>query len=283
MMKVLLYYKYTRIPNPDLWVQQHHDFCRTHNITGRILIGDEGINGTCAGSKKALHAYKSFVHSFSELKDIWFKEHDVQKPPFKNLQVKCRKEIVTLGVTANPSHGTYITPHEIHNAQQEILFFDVRNKIEWQVGRFQGAQHANIEFFRELPEKIQEYSHLKHHPIILYCTGGIRCEKAYDLFKKKGFTNVKQLRGGIYNYCRQYPDRLFQGSCFVFDERKQIQFTSQGVTTHIPEEKIISTCDFCGKKSNRIVNDEREKHKMVLCCILCDKQLDISRVRCTKT
>jgi UPF0176 protein len=278
-MKVLLYYQYETITDPEAWVEQHQDFCVHHNILGRILIGKEGINGTCAGSEQAIQKYKTFVHSLPGFENILFKEHEVEKNPFKNLQIKCRKEIVTLGVTADPSKGKYITPKEVNETQEEIIFFDVRNNVEWQVGRFPNALHPHIEFFRELPEKIDSYTHLKDKPIVLYCTGGIRCEKAYDLFKKKGFVNVKQLKGGIYNYCMHYPKGLFQGSCFVFDKRMHIRFTENGVTETIPEENIISSCDFCGTKSNRIVNDEREKHKMVICCEHCDKQLDISRVR----
>ena len=118
---------------------------------------------------------------------------------------------------------------------------------------------------------------------MLYCTGGIRCEKASSLFLQDGFKEVYQLEGGIYNYLTKFPNGFFDGTCFVFDDRMQIVYDDKGdavFADNLPEEKVISSCDFCGKKSARIVNDERQSMRcLVVCCDDCDRKLDVSRVR----
>ncbi len=267
------------------------ELCEPPQIIGRILIAEEGINGTCAGSVEATDAYKEYMKQKQEFCDIWFKEQEVSHIPFKKLQIRARKEIVALGVEdLDPQEGgVHLKPAEVNKMVEEdnsVVFFDVRNEVEAKVGRFENAITPKIEFFRELPAVVDQYEDLKEKKVILYCTGGIRCEKASALFKKKGFKNVYQIEGGIYNYCNQYPNGHFKGTCFVFDDRMQIGF-EEGVQVQeeqeVPDEKIISHCDFCNGKTKRVVNDERNNgHHLVICCEKCDKELDISRIRFKK-
>lgn len=292
--KVLLFYKYITLKDPAALVAEMKAFCEQHKLLGRILIAEEGINGTCAGTPQATDAYKTYMRQKQEFGDIWFKEQDVSHVPFKKLQIRARKEIVALGVEGlDPQKGgVHLKPAEVNKMVDEgkknssVVFFDVRNDVEAKVGRFENAITPKIEFFRELPSVIDQYENLKNKKVILYCTGGIRCEKASALFKKKGFEHVYQIEGGIYNYCNQYPDGHFKGTCFVFDDRMQIGF-EDGLQVQeeqeVPDEKIISHCDFCNAKTKRVVNDERHNgHHLVVCCEDCDKALDISRIRFKK-
>ncbi len=291
---VLLFYKYTKLTDSAALVAEMKVFCEQHNLLGRILIAEEGINGTCAGTPEATEAYKKYMQEKQEFNDLWFKEQNISHIPFKKLQIRARKEIVALGVEdLDPEDGgIHLKPAEVNKMVDEgkkdnsVVFFDVRNEVEAKVGKFENAVTPKIEFFRELPSVIDQYEDLKDRKVILYCTGGIRCEKASALFKKKGFKNIYQIEGGIYNYCNQFPDGHFKGTCFVFDDRMQIGF-EEGLQVkeeqEVPDEKIISHCDFCNVKTKRVVNDERNNgHHLVICCETCDKELDISRIRFKK-
>lgn len=283
---VLLYYKYQDIEEPEAFAENHREFCQEHNLVGRVLIGKEGINGTVAGTGKQTDAYKAYVRSQEGFKDMIFKEHACDHLPLKDLQVKVRPEIVTLNHDADPKDAAqHLSPEEFHELAEQslkddsIILLDARNRIESQVGRFRGAVCPDITFFREFPEAVKGLD-LKGKKVGMYCTGGIRCEKASAIVKSLGAKKVYQLQGGIYEYCKTFPDGLFEGSCFVFDDRMQISFAGEGPTTSIPQERIISHCEFCQEKSNRIVNDERRRHRhLIICCEACDKQHDISRIR----
>jgi len=288
--RVLLYYKFHPIDNPEQFTQEHKEFCSKHNLVGRILIGKEGINGTCAGLPEDIRVYKEFVHSIKGFEDLWFKEHAIEKLPLQKLKVQCRKEIVALGREVNMENtGTYLSAQQFHHMVEQsfhdpsIVVLDGRNEIEARVGKFKNALAPPIRFFRELKEEIKKeaYQHIKDKKVLMYCTGGIRCEKASALLKEEGFGDVYQLHGGIYNYLKHYPSGHFEGTCFVFDDRMQITIDHDGAkNADFPQEKIISHCDFCHQQSNRVVNDERkEKRYLVICCPECDKKYDVSRIR----
>ena len=196
--KVLLFYKYVKLADPATLVAEMKAFCEEHKLLGRILIAEEGINGTCAGTLEATDAYKKYMQQKQEFSDIWFKEQDISHIPFKKLQIRARKEIVALGVEGLDAAegGIHLKPAEVNKLVEEgtkdnsVVFFDVRNEVEAKVGKFENAVTQKIEFFRELPSVVDHYKELKNKKVILYCTGGIRCEKASALFKKKGFKNV---------------------------------------------------------------------------------------------
>lgn len=289
--KVLLYYKYLPIQNPEKFTQAHKEFCEKHNLLGRIIIAEEGISGTCAGTIEKVNSYIAYVHSLSGFEDVIFKEHLADSMPFKKLKIRLKKEIVVSRFKDIDlsKRGMYISPEEFNELYEKsktdnsIVIFDVRNEIESKIGRFKNAITPKIRFFRHLQDILDSYEYLKDKKILLYCTGGIRCEKASSLMIQKGFENVHQLDGGIYNYCKKFPSGNFLGTCLVFDDRMHVYFDENGNAINsdkIPEEKIISYCDFCGIKCGRVVNDERkhERH-LVVCCEGCDMKLDVSRVR----
>ncbi len=290
--QVLLYYKFHPIENPSQFTKEHKEFCEKRNLVGRILIGAEGINGTCTGLPKDIEAYKDYVHSLKGFEDMWFKEHIVSELPLKNLRIKCRKEIVSLGAEVDMGKtAEYLSPEEFHSMVElsfhddSIVILDGRNQIEARIGKFRNAVVPQVRFFRELKDEIKKenYVPLKEKKILMYCTGGIRCEKASAMLKEEGFKDVYQLHGGIYNYLKTYPNGYFDGTCFVFDDRMQVVFKEGGEVINgsaAPEEKIISHCDFCQSKSNRVVNDERKERRfLVICCDECDRQHDVSRIR----
>ena len=291
--KILLFYKYQNIENPEKFAQEQRRFCSDNSLTARIIIAKEGINGTCAGKIDDADSYVRHIHLIGGLEDVVFKEHFVGFNPLKKIKVQVKNEIVNSrfnGVDLSKKGG-YISPAEFNEffekskTDESIVFMDVRNFIEAKVGRFKGAVVPKIKFFRELKEIIKEYSYLKDKKVVLYCAGGIRCEKASSLLLKDGFKEVYQLEGGIYNYCKKFPNGNFEGACFVFDDRMRVAFDESGnaVDGMLPEEKIISICDYCGKKSVRVVNDERQSERcLVLCCEECDKKSDVSRIRSGK-
>ncbi len=286
--KVELYYKYRPVENPEKFTKEHREFCEKHNLVGRIIIAKEGINGTCAGTFEEVQAYMDYVHSLEGFEDLWFKEQEIDFLPFNKLKISLRDEIVCTRFGVDLSRrGKYLSPEEFNEffekskTDDSIVFFDVRNEIESKVGRFRNAIAPKIKFFRELKNELKKYEHLKSKKVVLYCTGGIRCEKASSLFLQEGFKDVYQLEGGIYNYLRKFPNGSFDGTCFVFDDRMQVVCDENGnAVCPIPEERIISHCDFCGKQSARVVNDERQSERcLVVCCEECDGKFDVSRVR----
>ncbi len=291
LFKVLLYYKYNPISNPEKFASEHRTFCKEHNLVGRIIISAEGINGTCSGTPENILAYMDYVNSLLGFEDVWFKEHDVGFLPFQKLKINVKNELVILrekNLDVSKG-GKYLKPEEFHAlleksfADDSIVFFDARNKIESKIGKFRNAIAPDIKFFRELPDVLKKYENLKDKKIMMYCTGGIRCENASALLLREGFKEVYQLEGGIYNYMRKFPNGYFDGTCFVFDDRMQIIYDEKGNAVYgdkIPDEKIISSCDFCGRKASRVVNDERGNERtLVVCCEDCDRDMDLSRVR----
>ena len=292
-MRVLLFYKYASIANTQKFCEDLRLFCKSHNLLGRVLIASEGINGTCAGKPDDTEAFKKYMRSQSGFEDIWFKEQSIDHQPFPRLAIRVRPELVTLRQKKLDPHkgGKHLEPKEVNElvAQKpnDVVFFDARNEIESRIGKFQNAITPNIRTFRDLPnilpKILSQNKKLKDKHVIMYCTGGIRCEKASALLKKEGFKHVYQINGGIYNYCQQYPNGLFEGTCFVFDDRMQIGWGNDNAVKleeEMPKEKIISRCEYCDTKTARVINDERFLERTLrVCCVACDKAHDISRMR----
>lgn len=225
---VLLYYKYVRVEEPEAFAEEHRMLCREVDLKGRVLIAGEGINGTLAGSPEATEAYQAWCGNHPLLADMPFKLSGAAEMPFRRLAVKVREEIVTLGVKeewdleAEPDN--HLSPEQWKRAieEEDVVIFDVRNDYESAVGRFRNAITPPIGNFRDLPAALQNYSHLKEKKVLMYCTGGIRCEKASALFRREGFREVYQLDGGIVTYGDAVGDAHWEGECFVFDERMAV-------------------------------------------------------------
>lgn len=200
---------------------------QTYHILGTIILAAEGVNGGFAGTPEDIQHFYTYLKQEPRFADLTFKETYDDLMPFDKAKVKCRKEIVTMGVTnldPNQETGAHISP-EAWNAlisDPDVMVIDTRNNYEVALGSFKHAINPNTENFRDFPEYVQQHlMDKKDQKIAMFCTGGIRCEKSTAYLKSLGFSNVYQLEGGILNYLQSVPteESLWHGSCFVFDER----------------------------------------------------------------
>ncbi|MEI6429746.1 MAG: rhodanese-related sulfurtransferase [Pseudanabaena sp. ELA607] len=203
------------------------DFCNSHELKGVILLASEGINSTIAGSRTGIDALLSYLRSDPRLQDLEHKETYCDVMPYNKLRVRLKKELVKFGVTGiDPSKevGTYVEPKDWNQliADPEVIVIDTRNIYEVEFGTFKGASDPNIDFFHEFPKYVEEnLGANKHQKIAMFCTGGIRCEKASAYMLAQGFDEVYHLKGGILKYLAEVPpeESLWEGECFVFDDR----------------------------------------------------------------
>jgi UPF0176 protein len=251
--QTLLYYKYTFLEDAELYAQRHLKFCQQIGIVGRILIAEEGLNGTVSGTQEQCEAYKSFVESDPRLQDIHWKTDEVDELSFSKIHCRYKPEIVNsgLGQNVNPLEktGVHLSPSEFKEMkdQPDVVVLDVRSNYEHELGKFKNALTLDIDNFREFPDKIDELSSLKGKKILTYCTGGIKCEKASAFLLSQGFEDVYQLHGGIINYGKEVGGVDFEGSCYVFDNRVRVEVNQINPT-------IITKCLNCGHTTNRMVN-----------------------------
>ena len=203
------------------------DFCNQHELKGVILLAQEGINSTIAGSREGIDALLSFLRADSRLQDLDHKESYCNVMPYQKLRVRLKKELIKFGVSGiDPSKevGVYVEPKDWNQliADPDVLVIDTRNIYEVEFGTFKDAIDPNLDFFHEFPKYVEEK--LKDHKqqkIAMFCTGGIRCEKASAYMLAQGFDEVYHLKGGILKYLVEVPpeESLWQGECFVFDDR----------------------------------------------------------------
>ncbi|MDJ0675308.1 MAG: rhodanese-related sulfurtransferase [Calothrix sp. MO_167.B42] len=209
-------------------------YCQTQGVKGTILLAPEGINGTIAGTRQAIDAVLSYLRTDPLLADLESKESYTNAPPFARMKVRLKKEIVTMGLPEiDPSEqvGTYVNPEEWNRiiSDPQVTVIDTRNDYEVSIGSFQGATNPHTDSFREFPEYVDKnLDPHKHKKVALFCTGGIRCEKATSFMLARGFQEVYHLQGGILKYLESVPpaESLWEGECFVFDERVAV---SQGL------------------------------------------------------
>jgi UPF0176 protein len=248
---VILFYKYVAIADPEALVASQRELCSALGLKGRILIATEGINGTLAGPRVAIDRYVAALHADERFADIEIKTSAGDADTFPRLMIKLRPEIVTLGADTplSPDLHNHLTPAEWKKTIEEdpdVVLVDVRNRYESAAGKFANAVACDIERFRELPAYADSLADLKDRKVLMYCTGGIRCEKASALFRSKGFTNVFQLHGGIVTYQEQFGNEHWLGECFVFDQRMTVKGGDAPVT--------IGQCAHTGRTTTRFVN-----------------------------
>ncbi|MBK8814767.1 MAG: rhodanese-related sulfurtransferase [Methylococcaceae bacterium] len=220
-------YKFVSLPDYQQIRQPLLDVMEGNQVKGTLLLAQEGINGTIAGSRKGVDSLLTWLKSDPRLAELEYKESFTDVPPFNRTKVKLKKEIVTMGVEGiDPQRvvGTYVSPKDWNEliCDPDVLLIDTRNDYEYQVGTFKNAINPNTESFREFPQYIKD--HLdpeKHKKVAMFCTGGIRCEKSTAYLKEQGFDEVYHLKGGILKYLEDVPaeETLWQGECFVFDDR----------------------------------------------------------------
>ncbi|WP_027873728.1 rhodanese-related sulfurtransferase [Spongiibacter marinus] len=224
-------YKFVSLPDFHELREPLLDHCLTQNIRGTLLLAEEGINGTVAGSREAIDSLLAYLKADPRLADLSHKESFDSSQPFYRMKVKLKKEIVTMGIDGidpNEVVGTYVKPKDWNAliSDPDVVVIDTRNDYEVEIGTFKGAVDPKTESFRQFPEYVrQNYNPAKHKKVAMFCTGGIRCEKASAFMKREGFEEVYHLEGGILKYLEEVdqPDSLWQGECFVFDNRVSVK------------------------------------------------------------
>ena len=228
-------YKFVSLPNYAALRANIHAACEAHAIKGTILLASEGINGTIAGLPDDVHNVLHFLRSDPQFNgafaDLEHKESYAETHPFYRMKVKLKKEIVTLGVQGvSPTKkvGKYVKPEDWNAliSDPEVILIDTRNDYEVDIGTFKGAIDPRTTTFREFPAYVaKNLDKTKHKKVAMFCTGGIRCEKASSYMMDQGFDEVYHLQGGILKYLENIAekDSLWQGECFVFDQRVAVK------------------------------------------------------------
>ena len=227
---VAAFYKFVALPDFADLQTGIQDCAVANGVMGTILLADEGVNGTVSGTEEGVRALLNYLREDSRLSDLEHKESWASNNPFYRMKVRLKKEIVALGVEGvSPTKvvGEYVEPHDWNAliADPDVLVVDTRNDYEVEIGTFKGAIDPQTTSFRELPDWIQRQGELgKNKKIAMFCTGGIRCEKSTSYLKAEGYENVFHLKGGILKYLETVPeeDSLWEGECFVFDQRVSV-------------------------------------------------------------
>ncbi|KAA0958934.1 rhodanese-related sulfurtransferase [Planococcus sp. ANT_H30] len=277
---VLLYYKYVEVEDPETFATEHLAACKELELKGRILVSNEGINGTCSGTIEQTEAYMKMLKSDPRFSDTAFKIDAAEGHAFKKMHVRAKNEIVHLGleedINPNELTGTYLEPVEFYKQMQEqdTIVLDARNDYEYDLGHFRNAIRPDIENFRDLPEWMRDNKEqFEGKKILTYCTGGIRCEKFSGWLKKEGYEDVSQLHGGIVNYGKdpEVKGELWDGQLYVFDERIVVPVNQV-------EHVIVGKDHFTGEPCERYVNcanpdcnakmlaSEENEHKYMRSC-----------------
>ena len=262
MQKILLYYKFTPVKDPQAVMLWQKSLTEKLDLRGRILISEQGMNGTVGGDIADLKSYIKQTKQFAGFKDIVFKWSDGGRDDFPRMSVKVRRELVgfqnsddEIQVDENGvvGGGTHIKPSQVHEMIEkygdDVVFFDGRNAHEAKIGKFKDAIVPNTNTSRDFLAELEsdKYDDIKDKKVITYCTGGIRCEAISAMMKKRGFTDVYQIDGGIVKYGEAYgDDGLWEGSLRVFDNRMTVEFSDHA--------KTIGECTHCGGKTSNFEN-----------------------------
>jgi len=225
--KIAAFYKFVSLPDYRERREPLRAFCEAQGVRGTILLAEEGINSTIAGPSDGLEKVLEYIQSDPAIGKLSVKYSEAPEIPFYRMKVRLKKEIVRLGrpdVNPNDQVGEYVDPEEWNDliSDPKVTLIDTRNDYEYDLGTFQGAANPHTKNFRDFPHYVDtELADKKDQPIAMFCTGGIRCEKSTSLLLKKGFKKVYHLNGGILNYLERVDpaDSLWQGDCFVFDNR----------------------------------------------------------------
>ncbi|NNC77749.1 MAG: rhodanese-related sulfurtransferase [Woeseiaceae bacterium] len=227
-MKVAAFYRFLDLENPKVFCKDLQELCEQHELLGTVLVAEEGINGTLAGIEAHIVAVFRWIESRLKLaQQIDARWTDATDAPFRRMRVRVKNEIVTLGrpeIRPHRKAGTYVDPLDWNRLidDPDVIVVDTRNHYEVEVGSFPRALDPGTDSFRQFPEFAEKLAESgRDKPVAMFCTGGIRCEKATALMLELGFEDVYHLRGGILNYLQQVPDadNRWNGECFVFDTR----------------------------------------------------------------
>ena len=263
-------YKFEPLSDVDSLVREFQSVCDDLGLKGSVYLSPNGINFSLAGSEEAIDQYLLFMEQDRRFLDIPLKKTYSETQPFRRMKVRPKKEIISLGrddINPRELTGEYVTPKELfamYENNEDVIVLDTRNEYETRVGIFENAVDLQLDTFRDFPDAIEQLpEEYKDKQIVMYCTGGIRCEKASAVMLKAGFADVKQLEGGVLDYFKETGGKYWKGDCFVFDERVAVD-TNLNETEYIycyvcreplsPEEKaspdfkINEHCPYCINK-----------------------------------
>lgn len=289
MEKVILYYKFIPVADPETTKLWQRELCERYGLKGRIIISKQGINGTLGGPVDGLKAYVKAMNQ-SLFKKTTFKWSEGSANDFPRLSIKVRPELVAFGapdaikVDENGvvGGGKHLKPEQVNKLVEEkgddVVFFDGRNAYEAQIGKFKNTVVPNVRYTREFLKELDDpkYDAIKDKPVVTYCTGGIRCELLSAHMKQKGFKDVYQIDGGIVKYGEAYKDDgLWEGKLYVFDGRMVTGFSDKA--------QDIGECVHCkGKTSNFENCANMACNDLVLICEDCHKSNTTCSEKCSK-
>lgn len=287
MEKIILYYKFVPVIDPDMTVLWQKELCKRLGLKGRIIVSKHGINGTLGGKVENLKGYIKEMN-LTDFNKITYKWSDGKSDDFPRLSIKHRPELVAFGapdeikVDKNGviGGGKHLKPEQLHKLVEErgedVIFFDGRNAFEAEIGKFKNAIVPDVRTSHDFIKDIEDpkYDDIKDKPIVSYCTGGIRCEALSALMKNRGFKEVYQIDGGIVKYGEKYADEgLWEGSLYVFDKRMDLQFSDSA--------KTIGKCTKCSGKTSNFENCAYKPcNNLVLMCETCHAKDDTCKSEC---
>ncbi|MCU1362731.1 MAG: rhodanese-like protein [Acidimicrobiaceae bacterium] len=277
LQKVILFYRFTRLDDPDAIRLWQRELCEGLGLKGRILLSIHGINGTLGGEMTALTTYIRRTKEYAGFKGTDFKWSEGTGQEFPRLRIRVRDELVAFGAPGElevdecgvVAGGQRLTPHGVHQLVDErgedVVFFDARNAFEAEIGRFKNALVSDVRTTRDFVGEIEsgKFDHLKKRPIVTYCTGGVRCEILSSVMKRRGFREVYQLDGGIVRYGETFADDgLWEGSLYLFDGRMNQEFSDRSIT--------LGRCERCDAPTSRYHNCANLVcRKLILLCDSC--------------
>jgi len=273
---VATFYRFVDLPDCKEWRTQLESECETHNVLGTIILATEGVNATIAGPKSGVEAVLEFIRGDQRFTDMPHRECESQSNSFHRLRIIIRPEIVTLGdpsINPNDAVGEHVSPEDWNQliSDPDVLLIDTRNDYEVELGTFKGAANPNTETFGQWDNYVKNnLAEAKEKTVAMFCTGGIRCEKASAHLVKQGFEKVYHLQGGILNYLQQVKpeESLWEGECFVFDHRVSV--------VHGLKEGTCEICFGCRwpLKSKDL---KSPKYEPGICCPRCADDLSLER------
>lgn len=270
---VLAYYHIGQIDNAAEEVKTHKSFFQNRDVTARIYISEQGINGQMSASCADAKAYMDWIHSRPGFENVHFKLHPHHEHVFPRLTVKYRKQLVALDRDVDFSkRGEHVSPEEWEKMleQKEKVLIDVRNDYEWKIGHFEGSELPKLETFRDFvkyAEELKTRVNPDTTPVMMYCTGGIRCELFSSLLMEHGFEKIYQLDGGVINYGLKRGNKHWKGKLFVFDDRLAVPLSEKD-----KETEVIGKCHHCGTPNDTYYNcANMDCNHLFLCCPDCLK------------
>lgn len=259
------FYWFQRLDGLDGIKTELEEKARELGIQGLLILGSEGINTTCSSQDSArLEEFKSWITGRFGATGVRFKNSRSDRAPFRRYKVKIREEIVTAGIPGvlpPPGVNRHLSPsewNEVMKNDPDHVIIDTRNWYEYQIGSFKGALNPDIEKFTDFPEYIEKQGIPKEKKMLIFCTGGIRCEKGILELQKSGYENVYQLDGGILNYLEEFPNDQFDGECFVFDHRVALD-------QNLAPSERYALCPHCGQPADTKIECARCDHPERIC------------------